>query len=51
MGDINMLAVTGGRERSAAAWSSLLSSAGYELNRIVPVPGLTCSIIESVPRD
>jgi hypothetical protein len=50
MADLNMLAVTGGRERSDAEWSSLLSSAGYDVCRIVPVPGLSCSIIESMPR-
>jgi hypothetical protein len=48
MGDINMLAVTGGRERSESEWSSLLSSAGYELHRIVSIPGQTFSIIEAV---
>jgi hypothetical protein len=41
----------GGRERSEAEWSSLLLSAGLELRRIVPVPGLNASIIESVPYD
>jgi precorrin-6B methylase 2 len=51
MGDINMLAVTGGRERSEADWSALLKSAGYELCRIVTVSGQTASIIECVPRE
>ena len=49
MADINMLAVTGGRERSQAEWSSLLSSARYQVNWIVSVPESTASIIESVP--
>ncbi len=49
MADINMLAVTGGRERSEAEWTSLLSSARYQVTRIVAVPGATASIIEAVP--
>ena len=49
MADINLLAVTGGRERNEAEWSSLLSSAGYQLDRVVAVPGQISSIIESVP--
>ncbi len=49
MADINMLAVTGGRERSEAEWSSLLLSAGYQVTGINSVPGATASIIESVP--
>ena len=48
MADINMLAVTGGRERSKAEWTTLLSSAGYQVTRIVSVPESTASIIESV---
>ncbi len=48
MADINMLAVTGGRERSEAEWMSLLSSAGYQVTRIVAVPGVTACIIEAV---
>ena len=51
MADINMLAVTGGRERNSAEWSSLLSSAGFELRLIVSVPGSSSNIIESIPRD
>ena len=50
MGDINMLAVTGGRERNEVEWTSLVRSAGYELSGITPIPGQTSSIIESVPR-
>lgn len=51
MGDLNMLAVTGGRERSGPAWASLLSSAGFEMRRAIAVPGMTSSIIEAAPRD
>jgi O-methyltransferase domain/Dimerisation domain len=51
MSDINMLAVTGGKERSAAEWKTLLGNAGFECRRIIPVGGqLLVSIIEAAPR-
>ena len=50
MSDLNMLAVTGGKERSAIQWKSLLSSAGFECRRFIPVPGDLVSIIEAAPR-
>jgi hypothetical protein len=50
MSDINMLAVTGGQERSAAQWKKLLSGAGFECQRIVPVPGDLVSIVEAQKR-
>ena len=34
MGDLNMLAVTGGRERNSSNGPSFLFSAGFELSRI-----------------
>lgn len=49
MSDLNMLAVTGGKERSAAEWKTLLGSAGFECRRIVPVPGQLVSIVEAAP--
>jgi ubiquinone/menaquinone biosynthesis C-methylase UbiE len=49
MSDLNMLAVTGGKERSAAEWKTLLSSAGFDCQRIIPVPGQLVSIIEAGP--
>lgn len=48
MSDLNMLAVTGGKERSGAEWKSLLASAGFECLRIVAVPGDLVSIVEAV---
>jgi SAM-dependent methyltransferase len=48
--DLNMLVVTGGRERSEADWESLLASAGFELRRILPTPAPDSSIIEAAPR-
>jgi O-methyltransferase domain len=39
MSDINMLAVTGGRERSERQWRALLEAAGFTLIRVCPVGG------------
>jgi hypothetical protein len=49
MSDLNMLAVTGGRERNAAEWTSLLSSAHFEQRRLISVAGSTLSSIEALP--
>lgn len=37
MSDLNMMAVTGGKERSAVEWKPLLAAGGFEMRRIVPV--------------
>jgi O-methyltransferase domain len=37
MSDLNMLAVTGGRERSEREWKTLLEAAGFTLTRVYPV--------------
>ncbi len=50
MSDLNMLAVTGGKERSAAEWKTLLDSAGFDCLRIIPVPGQLVSIVEAASR-
>ncbi len=39
MSDLNMLAVTGGRERSEREWRTLLDAAGFVLTRVCPVGG------------
>jgi hypothetical protein len=39
MSDLNMLAVTGGRERSEREWRTLLEAAGFILTRVYPVGG------------
>jgi hypothetical protein len=37
MSDLNMLAVTGGRERSEREWRTLLETAGFRLTGVYPV--------------
>lgn len=39
MSDLNMLAVTGGRERSEREWRALLEAAGFILTGVYPVGG------------
>jgi O-methyltransferase domain len=39
MSDLNMLAVTGGKERSEREWGRLLEAAGFALTRLLPVGG------------
>jgi hypothetical protein len=39
MSDLNMLAVTGGRERSEREWRTVLEAGGFILNRVCPVGG------------
>jgi hypothetical protein len=51
MSDLNMLAVTGGKERSAAEWKALLKRAGFDCLDIIPLAGELCSIIEAAAMD
>jgi ubiquinone/menaquinone biosynthesis C-methylase UbiE len=44
MSDLNMLAVTGGRERSEREWKTLLEAAGFRLNQVYPVAGDTLMV-------
>ncbi len=46
--DIAMLSLTGGRERTEAEYATLLASAGFRLNRIIPTNAQS-SIIEAFP--
>jgi hypothetical protein len=48
MSDLNMLAVTGGRERSEREWKALLEAAGFRLTGIHPV-GSEIGIVEAKP--
>jgi O-methyltransferase domain/Dimerisation domain len=49
MSDLNMMAVTGGRERSEREWLQLLEEAGFTLAHNIPVPELDVSILEAHP--
>jgi hypothetical protein len=51
MSDLNMLAVTGGRERSEGEWRALLESGGLVLKRVLPVSASTPGILEAVLDD
>lgn len=46
--DFNMLAMTGGRERSAAEFSQLLAAAGFALTRVTPTETML-GVVEGVP--
>ena len=46
--DLNMLVMTGGRERTANEFEQLLAGAGFRVTRIIPTE-LPFSIIEAVP--
>ena len=45
--DIEMLAMTSGRERTAEEWTKVLASGGWRLTRIVPARGMS-AVIEAV---
>jgi hypothetical protein len=49
MSDLNMLAVTGGKERSERQWRTLLEAAGFGLTRGWPVMAGNVDIIEAKP--
>lgn len=46
--DVNMLVVTGGRQRAEAEFDALLAASGFRLTRIVPTPARV-SVIEGTP--
>ena len=48
MSDLNMLAVTGGKERSEREWRSLLEASGFRLTATYPV-GRDVGIVEARP--
>jgi hypothetical protein len=45
--DVNMLAVTGGRERSEQDFARLMSETGFRLSRVIPLP-LEYNLVEGV---
>src|SRR5262245_11810303 len=50
LSDLNMLAVTGGKERSISEWRTLMARAGLRCNRVIPVSGDLVSVIECAPQ-
>jgi hypothetical protein len=46
--DVNMLVMTGGRERTEAEYAKLFSDSGLKLDRVVPTPTGLCLIEASV---
>lgn len=48
LGDVNMLAVTGGRERTESEYRTLYDAAGFRLTRVIPTPS-GISVIEGAP--
>jgi hypothetical protein len=46
--DLNMMVMTGGRERTRAEFSALLNTAGYSLSRIIPTLAPQ-SVLEAIP--
>lgn len=46
--DLNMLVMTGGKERTAAEFAQLLDAAGFKLLRVIPTDVPTC-IVEAQP--
>jgi hypothetical protein len=49
MSDLNMLAITGGRERTEREWKTLLEASGCEYRGVHSIPGQSVSVIESSP--
>ncbi|MEU8759637.1 AMP-binding protein [Streptomyces sp. NPDC048659] len=45
--DLGMMVLTGGRERDRAGFRRILEAAGYELHRVLPIPGSPFSVIEA----
>jgi hypothetical protein len=50
LGDLHMLVMTGGRERTEAEYATLFEASGFRLTRIIPT-GSMVSIIEGVRAD
>jgi hypothetical protein len=45
--DLNMMVMTGGRERKASEYGAMLEKAGFRLEKVVPTPSLL-SVVEAV---
>ncbi|HEX8142868.1 MAG TPA: methyltransferase [Pyrinomonadaceae bacterium] len=49
LGDLHMLVMTGGQERTAAQYQKLLDAAGFSLTRIIPTQSIV-SIVEGIKK-
>ena len=47
--DLNMMVMTGGKERTAKEFAELLDAAGFRLLRVIPT-AMPTSIVEGEPR-
>lgn len=47
--DLNMLVLTGGREREVKEFEALLRKNGFDLERVTPVQGMTC-LLSATPK-
>jgi O-methyltransferase domain len=47
--DINMMVITGGRERTPDEFARLFAASGWQLSHLIPTPG-PYSIVEAVAR-
>ncbi len=45
--DVNMLVLTGGRQRTEAEFRSLLAACGFQLARVIPTQVMSC-VIEGI---
>jgi hypothetical protein len=45
--DLNMMVMTGGRERKASEYGAMLEKTGFRLEKVVPTPTLL-SVVEGV---
>ena len=51
LSDVDMLATTGGRERTEQEYRVLLSAGGFVLSRLTPIPVSIADILETTPDD
>ncbi|WP_321389248.1 methyltransferase [Emcibacter sp.] len=49
MADLNMMALTGGRERSRKEYEGLLEKGGFRLTKTMELPPTSMNILEAVP--
>lgn len=47
--DLNMLVMTGGRERTLHDWRTLLAACGLRIERVVPLPAISSVLVVEAP--